>query len=69
LRLQGKGIPKLRGNGRGDLKVRVKLDVPKRLNTKQKELLNEFEESFGRTIRSKSKEGFFSKVKDAFDNK
>ena len=69
LRLQGKGIPKLRSNGRGDLKVRVKLDVPKRLNAKQKELLNEFEETFGRSIRPKSKDGFFSKVKDAFDNK
>lgn len=69
LRISGKGFPKLRGNGTGDLKIRVKLEVPKRLNTKQKELLNEYEETFGRTIKQKSKDGFFTKVKDAFDSK
>ncbi len=69
IRIAGKGFPKLRGSGSGDLKIRVKLEVPKRLNAKQKELLNEYEETFGRTIKHKPKDGFFSKVKDAFDNK
>lgn len=68
LRIPNKGIQNLRGTGRGDLRVRVSIEVPKKLNSKQKELLREYEESFGRTIKHKNKNGFFSKVKDAFDN-
>ncbi|HQM66463.1 MAG TPA: molecular chaperone DnaJ [Methanomassiliicoccales archaeon] len=42
-RLKGLGMPKMDGHGRGDLYVRLKLVVPKRLTSEQKELLRKFE--------------------------
>ena len=41
-RMKGKGAPKLKGDGHGDLKVRVQIVVPKHLSARQKELLEEF---------------------------
>ena len=38
-------MPSLRGGATGDLILRVKVEVPKRLNEKQKELLRQLEES------------------------
>lgn len=39
--LRGQGLPRLRGHGRGDLHVRVVVDVPRKLSRRQKELLEE----------------------------
>ncbi|TDA70217.1 MAG: molecular chaperone DnaJ [Clostridia bacterium] len=61
-RLKGKGIPRLRGYGRGDQHVVVKVVTPTRLTERQKELLREFE-GLGEGGKDK---GFFDKVKDAF---
>jgi len=44
VRLRGKGVPHVRGGGRGDQYVRVKVEIPHKLTSKQKELLKEFEE-------------------------
>ncbi|MEA4846568.1 MAG: molecular chaperone DnaJ [Clostridiaceae bacterium] len=63
-RLKGKGIPYLRGNGRGDQYVKVEIDVPKKLNEKQKELLRQFSEISGDDVHEQRK-GFFDKMKDA----
>ncbi len=41
-RIAGKGAPKLKGGGSGDLKVRVHLVVPKHLTDEQKETLERF---------------------------
>lgn len=46
-RLKGKGIPYLRGSGRGDQFVTVTLAVPKNLTGSQKELLKQFAASMG----------------------
>ncbi len=43
LRLKGEGMPHLRSSRRGDLFVRVIIDVPKKLTNRQKELLQEFD--------------------------
>lgn len=64
-KLKGKGIPHLRGRGRGDQFVRVTVEVPKNLGKKQKELLTELD----RTTDDKHYQGkrsFFSKMKDLF---
>ncbi len=44
-RLKGKGMPGLRGGGQGDVIVQIIVKIPKRLNRKQKKLLEEFGES------------------------
>ena len=42
LRIRGKGIPFLRGEGRGDEFVKIKVLTPKNLSSRQKKLLREF---------------------------
>ncbi|MCJ7664412.1 MAG: HSP40/DnaJ peptide-binding protein [Desulfobacterales bacterium] len=39
LRLKGEGIPHLKGRGKGDAYVRIIIRVPKKLTSKQKELV------------------------------
>jgi molecular chaperone DnaJ len=45
LRLKGKGMPHMRGRGRGDAVYRVVLEVPTRLTARQRELLEEFQQA------------------------
>lgn len=42
-RLSGKGMPHLKGEGRGDLFVRVKIVLPRNLDERSKQLLRDFE--------------------------
>ena len=42
LRLRGKGMPHLRGPGRGDAVYQVMVEVPTKLTARQRELLEEF---------------------------
>jgi molecular chaperone DnaJ len=42
-RMRGEGMPKIGKNGKGDMMVRVILDVPKKLTGKQKEILQQFD--------------------------
>jgi len=51
-RLAGKGVPKLKGKGSGDLKVRIKVVVPTKLSSKDKELLSEFAEGHAEDLRA-----------------
>ena len=43
LRIRGRGAPKLKGGGRGDVLARVKVHVPKKLSKKEREALEEFQ--------------------------
>lgn len=63
-RLKSKGIPYLRGSGRGDQYIKVEIDVPKKLNESQKALLKEFADISGDDVHEQRK-GFFNKMKDA----
>ena len=45
LRVRGKGAPHLKGSGHGDLIARVKIDVPKKLSKKERELLEQLKEA------------------------
>jgi len=40
--LKKKGVPRLRGSGRGNLHVVIRVEVPTKLSSKQKKLLQEF---------------------------
>lgn len=67
VRLRGQGIQNLRGAGKGDLYIKINVEIPRRLTEKQKELLRQFDES----VTGKEYEGkksFFDRVKDAFSN-
>jgi len=46
IKLKGKGLPGRGLRGRGDQYVRLVINIPKKLSKRQKELLNEFEDSF-----------------------
>lgn len=48
MRLKGRGVPRLRGAGRGDQYVKIKIMVPTNLSSRQKELLKEFESEKGK---------------------
>lgn len=41
LRLRHKGMPVLRGGGKGDMHIRIEIEVPANLSTKQKKILQE----------------------------
>ncbi|HHT06382.1 MAG TPA: molecular chaperone DnaJ [Hydrogenispora sp.] len=64
-RLRGKGVPHLRGSGRGDELVRVRIDVPTKLNQAQREAIRQVAEAFGEEVALPEK-GFIGKVKEAF---
>ena len=60
-RLRGKGIPFLRGSGRGDQYVTVNVAVPKNLNAHQKEALRAFARAMGEEAEESA--GLFRKKK------
>ncbi|HZC30695.1 MAG TPA: molecular chaperone DnaJ [Gaiellaceae bacterium] len=47
LRIKGRGAPKLSGSGKGDVLARVRIEVPKRVNKKERELLEELKKVGG----------------------
>jgi molecular chaperone DnaJ len=55
LRVKGRGAPKLKGGGRGDLLARVKVSVPAKLNKAEREAL----ESYGKALRERPREKAF----------
>lgn len=66
-RFRGKGIQMLRSSGRGDLFVRVRVDVPRRLSDRQKELLKQFEDSLtGKEYETRK--SFFERMRDLFSD-
>ncbi|MDR1060196.1 MAG: molecular chaperone DnaJ [Clostridiales bacterium] len=67
-RLKSKGIPYLRGGGRGDQFVRTTIEVPRRLNERQKKLLRDFADLSGDDVHEQRK-GFFDKMRQSFGNK
>jgi molecular chaperone DnaJ len=64
-RLKGKGVPHLHSQQRGDQHVRVIVETPTELSSKQRELLEKFAELSGEESHPQSK-GFFDKVRELF---
>jgi molecular chaperone DnaJ len=63
--LRGRGMPVLQGFGRGDQRVLVNVQVPRRLSDQQRALLEEFERNADEDTYRRD-EGFFEKLKSAF---
>lgn len=71
LRLRGKGIKQMRGRGAGDQLVRLHVETPTQLSSRQKALLEEFE-ALSHDGESPSegqprRKGFLDKLKEFFD--
>ncbi|TCO93578.1 molecular chaperone DnaJ [Chthoniobacter flavus] len=64
-KLRGKGVPSLNSHNRGDLIVRVAVEVPTRLNAEQRKKLEEFSALMGEE-NSPLHKGFFEKAKEFF---
>ena len=66
LRLRGKGVPYLNEKGRGDLIVRVVVQIPKKLTRAQRELITELGNSL--SVENKpTSPGLLDKMKDLFN--
>ena len=66
-RLRGKGMPVLRSSQTGDMYIQVTVETPRSLSRRQRELLEEFESVSSKENHPDS-HGFFSRVKDFFEN-
>jgi len=64
-KLRGKGVPVLNSHSRGDLIVRVAVEVPTRLNAEQRRKLEEFSALMG-DENSPMHKSFFEKAKEFF---
>ena len=68
-RLRGKGVTPVRGGSVGDLLCRVVLETPVNLTKKQKELMQQLQESFEKEgNQSPRKKSWFEGVKSFFDD-
>jgi molecular chaperone DnaJ len=65
-RLKAKGMPVLRSAQVGDLYIQVQIETPQKLNKRQRELLQEFEQISSQDNNPEST-GFFARMKDFFD--
>lgn len=63
-RLKGKGMPILRRDQRGDMFITVSVETPTKLNTKQKELLEEFAQLEKENKSSPKSTSFFDRLKN-----
>jgi molecular chaperone DnaJ len=64
-RVRGKGFPVLNGHGKGDLYVEVRVQVPTKLNKRQKELLLELD-ALSKVDNNPLLRSLLGKVKDIF---
>ena len=66
IRLRGKGVPRLRGAGRGDLHVILNVVVPSKLSKRERELLRELDEVSGPAVLPKGGQSVFDRLRDLF---
>lgn len=52
LRIRGRGMPRLKGKGSGDMNILVKVKVPKSLTAKERELLKELAKEGGQQVNA-----------------
>ena len=73
--IRGKGVPHLRGHGRGDLHIHLDVRTPIRLDARQEELLRELaairdeENPSGQGDATDTNGGLFSRIRDAFSGR
>ena len=66
LRIRGRGVPYLNEKGHGDLIVKLMVQIPRKLNRAQRELVAKLSESL--TVENKpTSPGLMEKMKDLFN--
>lgn len=55
IRLRGKGMPRFRGYGRGDMLARVDVQVPDKLSAQQRALLEQLAKEFDQDVKPKGR--------------
>ncbi len=63
LKMRGKGVPRLRGNGRGDQLVVVSVEIPRSLKTEQRKLFEQLAETLGTEVKPQER-GFLDRFRD-----
>lgn len=63
--LRGRGVPRLQGRGRGDLRARVAVEVPTKLSDDEADLLRQLADKRGEDVHPPDR-GLFSRIKSAF---
>jgi molecular chaperone DnaJ len=63
--VRGKGVPHLRGSGRGDMIVHVNVVTPKNLSKEQRDLLKKLADSMGSEVHPQEDRGLMGKIKGA----
>ena len=63
LRIRNKGVPSLRGGGRGDQLVVINIAIPKTLTTEQRQLFEQLAKSLGSEVKPQER-SFFDWLKD-----
>jgi len=64
-RLRGRGVPQVRGRGRGDLLVRLVVETPTDLTETEERLLRDLAASRGDDV-APAERGWFSRIRSAF---
>ena len=68
--IKGKGVPRLRGSGRGDLNVQIIVETPARMDEEQRALVAQLaklrDEERPEALMGVNSKGVFGKIKDAF---
>jgi molecular chaperone DnaJ len=67
LTLKNKGVPRLRGNGRGDMHVMIHVEIPTRLSKDQRKLFEQLAETLGTEVHPQER-GFWEQLKDFLSN-
>lgn len=61
-RVREKGMPKLHGRGRGDLLVHIRVDVPRELSARQRELFEDLRKAFEAAHAAPGDPGVFGRL-------
>ncbi|HLX78843.1 MAG TPA: DnaJ C-terminal domain-containing protein, partial [Acidimicrobiales bacterium] len=65
VRIRGRGVPLVRGRGRGDLHVRIFVDTPVDLSKEQEQLLRDFAAQRGEDV-AVDEPGIISRIRSSF---
>jgi len=66
VRLKGKGVPVLRGRGRGDLHVQIIVETPTNLSKEELQLLYQLAQLRGEKVSSQNEGGILHKIRTSF---